>query len=721
MAASLGVRWFLRPQGDNQGLRWRRVLAVAVVLWALLVAAALWQANLDRHARGLGQLPDPGARGDRTFAAYTTDVPYRGDVMTTVFVGAARQQALPPPGVARFPAAGEVYVSPAVRRAMVSDPAFSARIPGRIAGVIGASGLQSPDQYFMVIGATPGEHWRRAHGWGNPALSVTRPSVPNGPLLGLVACLVGIPALLVVRATGRMSAQSRQRSLAVCHLIGVPSRALRRAAGLDAALCAMAGAVLGTVLAIGTVLLVAPTRWLGIAWYPPSSILSIPIVLIAMASVIVAVAMDASRRTGELLESPLASSAKEPTPLRVWRVVPLVVGVCALAGVVAGRVVLGVMPPDQYTVWYMLGGGALASVGAVTGLPAVFAWVSARLRHRSTGSSARLVALRRLSWQRDSIALSVLGLVIVSVSTMIAAGVVADLAALSPIGRHGDAYAVEGLSRPELDTAASVPAYARYVEISDGTRTNYVAECAQLERLVGLEGPGLASQFAAQCRPNQRFVVAATGQASAHRMVLHGLGNSTPFEGTVISSDPATVSLPSGQTDLLVYPGRSDRAVDTYFSQVLAVAPQANATNLSADAYRPMVVPTRRLMLGCGLVGFLLGAVLMLVTTLDARRRSRGDSARLAILGAPRVFAAHVHAATMALGAAVAVGIGLTVGLLCSLVYTMTGGLTTGPGALGWAFAGIATSLAAVVVLASWIGVRFSSAERNLIDEVRVD
>ena len=109
----LGIRWFWRAAPAARGVRSRRILASALVVWAVLMAACMWSGNRDRAERGLAQLPAPGSAATGDFRAYHTDNPFGGDTWTTVFVGDTDASTDLPPGLDRLPAPGQAYVSPA--------------------------------------------------------------------------------------------------------------------------------------------------------------------------------------------------------------------------------------------------------------------------------------------------------------------------------------------------------------------------------------------------------------------------------------------------------------------------------------------------------------------------------------------------------------------------------------------------------------------------------
>jgi hypothetical protein len=174
-------------------------------------------------------------------------------------------------------------------------------------------------------------------------------------------------------------------------------------------------------------------------------------------------------------------------------------------------------------------------------------------------------------------------------------------------------------------------------------------------------------------------------------------------DATIVAIDPAQARIPPGQRDIVAFPGRSHTQVDDYVSRIASIAPDVEISNLSADSFRPMVAPTRRLLLACMTAGLLTAAAMLILGALDQRRRAVIDDARLIALGATRRLTARIHVRTFARGAAAALGIGLLVGGLAGTVYDRVGGLVGSPGRLGVLFTAASVVTAAFAVLLVWL------------------
>jgi len=721
---ALGWRWFTRPTSETRGLKWRRVLAAALATWVAILGLGLWWANNDRFDRGLAQQPQAATQAHR-FDVFQSDVSYRGDVWTTVLMGGLRAGVDPyqvtPPGVPAFPTAGTAYVSPAVREAIAHDSLAAGRVPGRIVGTIGEAGLQAPDQLLIYAGQAPGPRWRKAQGWGALVVAEPRGSIPRLPLALTAGILVGIPALLLIRATARMAAVARRRSLAACHLLGVPVRTLVTASAFDAMLCAAAGVVCGMTLSMLTLVALHDTQVLGIEWFLPPSIIRPSAIAIVAAAVTLLPALDTARSTRRDLRALLAARAGAPTPTRWWLLTPLVVGVAMLAGALAAYLV-GVAPSPTMRLTCLFVGTPVAALGATAGLTLVLAAGSSYLRRRQAQeTTAAFVAVRRLTWQRESIAAACVGLTIVAVGTLVGAGMLTDVNAISPIQPGGDMWDVQVADESRLDAALQVPGALRMLEVATGRQTTDIADCATLEKLVerfSREPKTTGALFARQCRPGHSFRIVSDATPGGADVTLPP-GEGDILRGTqLVATDPVSATLPPGQRDIIAFPGAEQRDVDDYLSRILQVAPATEVTNLDADPFAPMVAPTRRLFVTCTTAGLVTSVVLLILGAVELRRRGRIDDARLIALGGTQRLTARIHAITFGLGATFALGIGLLVGGLAGTLYDRIGGLVANPGLLGVGMGSIAVAIAALAVLLTWLAA-LPQSRRALSEELR--
>jgi hypothetical protein len=225
-------------------------LAVGLGVAVLLLVAAIPAMNQHRNARLYSQYD--------TFYGSSTAAPTDHSVLigdaSTVFKGQSIRGRVVqpdgpgaplPPGVARYPAPGQMAVSPALRT-LLSRPGselLRERLPYRISGSIGQAGLIGPGQLSFVLGSD-----RLSLGAG--AVRIDQyghyyPGEPLSPVL-LLLCVVGfvvmlVPVAVFLGAAARFGGEQRDRRLAALRLCGADRRMTARIAAGES----LAGAVLG--------------------------------------------------------------------------------------------------------------------------------------------------------------------------------------------------------------------------------------------------------------------------------------------------------------------------------------------------------------------------------------------------------------------------------------------------------------------------------------------
>ncbi|GAA3801898.1 hypothetical protein ACFS5L_40510 [Streptomyces phyllanthi] len=119
---------------------------ILLTLWALLAADRVPEQRESRtRARTPVILDDriPGVKAEARWFRRYDEVGDRN--FEVLFVEPARPTAEPPPGLSRWPAPGEAFVSPAL---LAADPAVRTRY-GRLAGEIGPQGLADADEWLV--------------------------------------------------------------------------------------------------------------------------------------------------------------------------------------------------------------------------------------------------------------------------------------------------------------------------------------------------------------------------------------------------------------------------------------------------------------------------------------------------------------------------------------------------------------------------------------------
>ncbi|GIJ70128.1 FtsX-like permease family protein [Virgisporangium ochraceum] len=332
-----------------------------------------------------------------------------------IAIGGATPATELPPGLARFPAPGEIVVSPALAELIRTDARARERFPQPIVGTIGRAGLIAPNElraYVGVAADNPGLDEQRAlEGFGGALRygrgdEMTDPDVftPGRYAAGAFTLFVLVPFGVFLATCARLSATTRDRRIASLRLLGVSTRQAAVVNVVETGVVAGAGALLGAVLF--SVLAPLSTGWpIGrLQWFASdASVAPGGMALVVGVTVAFAVAVGVLAGRSARLD-PLGvrrgAPASRPSP---WRLLPLVGG---LAGATAaGRG--GALPTDARG-WLMLGSVLVTGLGlalalpvlsyAVAGLvqrlPVTPVWLglaAARVRH-SPGVAPRLVA-----------------------------------------------------------------------------------------------------------------------------------------------------------------------------------------------------------------------------------------------------------------------------------------------------------------------------------------
>jgi hypothetical protein len=322
---------------------------------------------------------------------------YRGEAIVRADVASTGPRSPLPPGLAKVPAPGEYYVSPAFARLLDSAPAqeLADRLPGRRAGLIAESALSSPDSLVAIVGRTPDEV-------AAVPSAVRVKSLEAAPrqhtyssflkiVLGLGAAGLLIPVLVFVATSTRLAAARREERFAAFRLIGATSRQVNALASTEAGIAAVAGAALGFALFWVFRPVVASIPFTGEPFFTADLSLGWKAVLgiaVGVPLAAVAVSLWSLRR---VRISPLGVTRRvTPKPPRARRVALLL---AALAALGLSRFATGGGATVQ---WAIVGCFGLVAVGIVVAGP----WltlIGARALARVARRDTTLIAGRRLS------------------------------------------------------------------------------------------------------------------------------------------------------------------------------------------------------------------------------------------------------------------------------------------------------------------------------------
>ena len=163
----IGVGLRLVFNGGREAITRLVVVAIAVGLGVGLLLTTLAATNAvaawsNRHAwqwTGTAYVPAGPTAGVAPLWWHPSGDTFDGQQITRFDVAATGASSPVPPGIARDPAPGQYYASPALAALLRSTPAdqLADRYPGRLAGTIGDAALPSPNSLVLIVGRTPAQ------------------------------------------------------------------------------------------------------------------------------------------------------------------------------------------------------------------------------------------------------------------------------------------------------------------------------------------------------------------------------------------------------------------------------------------------------------------------------------------------------------------------------------------------------------------------------------
>ncbi|MDV9177086.1 FtsX-like permease family protein [Streptomyces sp. W16] len=417
---AMGVRFAFA--GGREG--WVRAVLTAVGVGLgvalLLLTTALPSALSQRDNRGNArqdftysgkQLP----KADNTLVIANSDTTFRTKDVRGRMLEPEGAKAPLPPGLTKFPALGEMVVSPALDKLLKSGSGklLRERLPYRITGTIAQPGLIGPAELAYYAG---GKDLKQHQANSSvERINYFGPS-PNSqpekldPILLLLILIVFVVLLLPVgvfiAAAVRFGGERRDQRLAALRLVGADGRMARRIAGGEA----LAGALLGLVLGTGFFLvgrqLAALMEVRDISMFPsdlnPSPLLALVVALAVPASAVL-VTLFALR--GVVIE-PLGVVRKAKPPRRRlwWRLLMPLAGLAMLYPMIGQGNSNG-----NFNQYLVTGGTVLLLVGITALLPWIVEATVARL---NSGSVSWQLAVRRLQLSSGTAARMVNGIAV---------------------------------------------------------------------------------------------------------------------------------------------------------------------------------------------------------------------------------------------------------------------------------------------------------------------
>jgi len=421
----IGVGLRLVFSGGREAITRLVVLAIAVGIGVGLLLTTLAATNAvaawsNRHAwqwAGTVNVPAGPTAGVAPLWWHPSGDTFDSQQITRFDVAATGASSPVPPGIARDPAPGQYYASPALAALLRSTPAdqLADRYPGRLAGTIGDAALPSPNSLVLIVGRTPAQLAATPDSVRVTSIPTTVPadtrgvvnpaglpySPPNGQIppstsdliLSVVALAVLAPVLIFIATATRLSAARREQRFAAMRLVGATRKQVSVLAAVESTVAALLGVALGFALFFLLRVAVAGISFIGEPFFPAELTLSPADVLLVAIGVPAAAAVAARLALRRVRISPLGVARRTtPKPPRAWRVLPLLAGFADLGYfVVNGK---PVSPSTQVKAF--VPGYLLIIVGLVIAGPWL-TMVAARVMARLANRPATLIAARRLA------------------------------------------------------------------------------------------------------------------------------------------------------------------------------------------------------------------------------------------------------------------------------------------------------------------------------------
>ncbi|MEV3971319.1 FtsX-like permease family protein [Streptomyces sp. NPDC050698] len=297
------------------------VAAAAVSTTLLLLCVAMNLGFQHRADRTDWRNPVESSRPVAIEAVGTTFT--GGEPVTVVDVARLPGRTAPaPPGLDRFPAPGELWVSPALGALLDRLPADRHPVPGTPAGTLGRAALAHPAELVAVIGHRPTDPVvtaeraadpRRAGDIATPTriASFTGTPLTDGTgrmyesLSRLATILVIVPLLVLAASAARLSVSRRDQRLAALRLIGATPGRIAGMTAAEALLTGTAGALLGAVGYAVLLPAAASLRLAGGSWYTSDLWIGGPPLLAVTAGVVALVVVSALAGLRQVVVGPL--------------------------------------------------------------------------------------------------------------------------------------------------------------------------------------------------------------------------------------------------------------------------------------------------------------------------------------------------------------------------------------------------------------------------------
>ncbi|WP_230686583.1 ABC transporter permease [Catellatospora vulcania] len=737
----LGARMAL--SGGRSGLARAALTAVGVGLGvAMLLAAAsiphMMQARGDRGAARADQNYGMQVeRTDRSTLVGLTDMQYRDQSIRGRLVQAEGADPALPPGLTALPGPGEMAVSPALARLLLSPEGalLRERLHYPTTAVIADEGLLGPAELAFYLGADDladdvgGVGRRNSFGDENTSEGLD-------PVLLLLVVIIFVvlllPVAMFVASAIRFGGDSRDRRLAGVRLVGADTGMARRIAAGEAMLSALLGVATGALMFYAGRSFVGSIELMDISVFP-SDVQPDPVfaALIALAVPTAAVVVTVLSLRRVMIEPLGVVRRGGDTRRRLWwRLIMPVLGVLLLLPLM-GSVS---KESEGFSEWQVIGGVCLILLGVATLLP----WlVQSVVRRLHGGPVAWQLAIRRLQLDGSMSARAVTGVAVAVAGAiglqMMFAAVEANYQRFSGQDpTRAQVYAAVGLPHGWSDAATVTARFAATPGVTSvGSRSILtmelppkpdgdipsaplvLADCAELRRLAEIGDCADGDAFVVD---NAEFQAPAPGTAVTIRdeslaepwTVPAGARRARPLTDPVNGTTAGVLVTPAALPAAVV--GRPGLSLQT----LIAVDPAATdavdrVTNTRWEAdqlgatweLNPTVVDNkfaqirRGLYAGAAVTLLLIGASLLVVVLEQLRDRRRLLAVLVAFGTRRRTMSWAIlwqTAVPVVLGLVLACAAGLALG---AVLLRIIGA----PVAIDWTGIGVVSALAGAVIL----------------------
>jgi len=403
----LGLRLTLRSGREALVRALMIAAAVAIGVTVLLSVFADYHAYQAVNARPCWEctrgVPGNVAAEGSELWNYSENI-YKGKFVEVLDVAPLGAKAPVVPGLAKLPAPGQYYASPALAGLIKSVPSdeLGDRFPGTYVGPIGAQALTGPNELVAFVGY-PRSTLAAMPGTITVDHLATTPDIQGTTALyreafWTAAIVVLFPLLILVNTATRLAAARREERFAAMRLVGATGRQVNAVATVESAVSAM----FGTLLGIGAFQAVRPglahISFSGARFFQATVTPTAAGYLGMLVGVPVIATLSSLWSLRRVRVSPLGVSRRVTAPPpRLWRVLPLLIGIPVFVVPLLGDSHLKSQTlKTSPTTPFLYVGTLLIMAGLVLGGPWLTMQVARGLARFSRGASS-LLAARRLA------------------------------------------------------------------------------------------------------------------------------------------------------------------------------------------------------------------------------------------------------------------------------------------------------------------------------------